>query len=134
MYRSHNATAVAAFPSVYVLVSLCEVSKFESLNEMRRNRTLSEACVKGICPPGRRNVMHLIFHVPSSFRRQTTCIVSCSNSSDVPRMTIRGREGRILAMPRTGVYSHAKSRFRVDVMRSASNRGVYCMHQRRRRD
>jgi len=131
--RTLNASAVAAFPSVYVLVSLCQVPKFESLNEMRRNRTLSGACVKGICAPGRRNVMQLIFHVPS-FRRLTTCIVSCSNSSDVPRMTIRGREGRILAMPRTGVYSHAKSRFRVDVMRSASNRGVYCMHQRRRRD
>jgi len=74
VYRALNATTVAACPSVYVLVSLCQVSKFESLNEMRRNRNLSKTCVKGICPPGRRNVMQLIFLVPS-FRRLTTCIV-----------------------------------------------------------
>jgi hypothetical protein len=42
---------------------------------------------KALVPPGRRNVMQLIFLVPS-FLRLTTSIVSCSNTSDVPRLTL----------------------------------------------
>lgn len=99
---------------------------------MRRNRTLSKTSVKGICPPGRRNVMRLIFLV-LSFRRLPACIVSCSSTSDMPRLTLGFERAKFLRC-QVLESSHAKSRFRVDVMRSGSNRGVYGMLQRRRRD